>query len=151
MSSKGTYKRVAIDRRFRGPGIATRNKIIGQYRYAAKERGLVWGLSTEDFTVLSQQNCHYCGAPPVERSYTKLDSSTAKYNGGWVCNGIDRRDNDLGYTPQNCLPCCTICNYAKSKMGYAEFIQYLQRVAEFQRGRGVSNGTGTDTGTIEAA
>jgi hypothetical protein len=26
---------------------------------------------------------------------------------------LDRKDNDLGYTPENVVACCTRCNYAK--------------------------------------
>jgi 5-methylcytosine-specific restriction endonuclease McrA len=27
--------------------------------------------------------------------------------------GIDRVDNSIGYTPDNCVPCCTQCNRIK--------------------------------------
>ena len=29
------------------------------------------------------------------------------------CNGIDRVDNNIGYTEENTVPCCEFCNRAK--------------------------------------
>ena len=129
--------RVVVDQRFQPKGIATRNMIIARYRHAAKKRGLVWGLTTEQFITVVQQDCHYCGEPPIERDYVYHSSKRQKnqrYNGGWACNGIDRKDNIVGYVLENCLPCCKMCNFAKRDTGYDEFMSYLNRVARFQMG-----------------
>jgi len=130
--------RVVVDQRFQPKGIATRNMIISRYRHAAKQRGLVWELTVEQFVVVTQQNCHYCGAPPTERDYvyhSNLRQREQRYNGGWVCNGIDRKDNAVGYALENCLPCCKTCNLSKRDMGYDEFMLYLEKVVRFQTGK----------------
>ena len=36
-------------------------------------------------------------------------------------NGIDRLDSSLGYTKDNIVTCCKICNYAKNKMKFEDF------------------------------
>ena len=40
------------------------------------------------------------------------------------------RNNLLGYTVENCLPCCQICNGAKSDMTYEEFMSWIQDIAQ---------------------
>jgi hypothetical protein len=40
-------------------------------------------------------------------------------------SGIDRRDNELGYTVTNSVPCCPACNVAKAKMNEAEFRAWI--------------------------
>ena len=36
-------------------------------------------------------------------------------------NGIDRKNNNLGYTYDNCVTACTTCNKAKNSMTIEEF------------------------------
>ena len=45
-------------------------------------------------------------------------------------NGIDRIDNNIGYTKENSVPCCEICNKAKRDMSYNDFINYLKRIVK---------------------
>ena len=42
-------------------------------------------------------------------------------------NGIDRVNNNLGYSKSNCVACCTFCNYAKSDHSQEEFIFWIQK------------------------
>ena len=54
-----------------------------------------------------------------------------KINGGIegiIINGIDRINNDIGYTIENSLTCCKICNYAKNTMSMREFIAWLEKI-----------------------
>jgi hypothetical protein len=88
---------------------------------------LVFELSLEEFLTLTKQNCYYCGAPPG--NIQKSDHN----NGDFVYNGIDRTDNDLGYTTDNCLPCCKPCNYMKSYMGFEAFIKQAIKIADKHR------------------
>lgn len=82
----------------------------GRYKYRAKEKGLIFELTFEEFASLIYCPCHYCGTVPVTR------------------NGIDRKDNGQGYTLANSLPACKRCNYAKNDMGYDEFISHLKKI-----------------------
>ena len=43
-------------------------------------------------------------------------------------NGIDRKDNTRGYEPDNCLPCCGLCNRMKSALSYGDFMDWIGRV-----------------------
>lgn len=47
-------------------------------------------------------------------------------------NGIDRVDSSIGYTIQNSVPCCKICNYAKHNLTLEEFTLWLDRLVEFR-------------------
>ena len=97
------------------------------YRKSARKRGLVWELTDEDFERLTALDCFYCGQPPS--AVQKPNRST--YEGGdFVHNGLDRMDSKLGYTPENVLPCCTTCNYAKSDMPFDDFMAWIARLTE---------------------
>lgn len=43
-------------------------------------------------------------------------------------NGLDRFDNSKGYLKNNVVPCCAICNRAKSTLTADEFIQHCKKV-----------------------
>jgi hypothetical protein len=67
-----------------------------------------------DFTKINE--CHYCEAP-VEWAEFHTTKNGSKYN-------LDRKDNTQGYTKENCVVCCTRCNYAKH--GHFTYEQMLQ-------------------------
>ena len=50
------------------------------------------------------------------------------YNGIYIYNGIDRIDNNKGYTIDNIVPCCHICNQAKSSFTLQEFQDWIEKV-----------------------
>lgn len=73
-------------------------------QHNARNRGIAFSLTYDDFIKLvSTGMCHYC--------WMALE---------WVKHGkhcryqLDRKDNDLGYTSENVVPCCKRCNYSKS-------------------------------------
>jgi hypothetical protein len=66
--------------------------------------------------------CDYCGRHP--ETYTRPKNA----NGGFKYNGIDRVVNSVGYTLENCVPCCSNCNRAKSTLSRQEFIAWAHRV-----------------------
>ena len=47
----------------------------------------------------------------------------------FIYNGIDRKNNDMGYRLDNCVSCCTLCNRRKGGMEYAEFITWILKAA----------------------
>jgi hypothetical protein len=81
-----------------------------EYKFNAKDRGIVFDLTKDDFESFWQKPCHYCDSP-IETI------------------GIDRKDNSIGYTLDNCLSCCITCNSSKSKRTYEEFIEHCKKVA----------------------
>lgn len=61
----------------------------------AKRREIEFSLTIEQYNSLPKE-CYYCG--------TKEDI------------GVDRLNSDLGYTQENCVPCCPKCNYTKREI-----------------------------------
>jgi hypothetical protein len=104
-----------------GPHQAARNVVYAEYRRGARKRGLVWELSGEDFDRVTSAACFYCGTPP----------STTAVRGGsrFTYSGIDRKDSGLGYTLDNTVPCCTICNRAKSNLPFDAWMAWVGRLA----------------------
>jgi len=47
--------------------------------------------------------------------------------GHYKYNGIDRKINSRGYTPDNSLPCCRTCNFMKKDMDYQTFVDWIGR------------------------
>lgn len=80
------------------------------------KRSLDWALTDDAACVLILSDCVYCGL--------KSDPKRP--------NGIDRRENDKGYTVENSVPCCATCNRAKFSLATPEFIAWIQRVAQHQ-------------------
>jgi len=104
-------------------GVAVVNSMFTIYRRHAKSIKCAWELTKDQFTALTIQDCHYCGAPPSVRSYF--------IGKPFRVNGVDRKCPAQGYTSENCLPCCAQCNMAKGNMGYEEFKTWIWRVAKY--------------------
>jgi hypothetical protein len=111
--------------RRREPGASAGNALFLHYRAGAKVRGLAWELSKSAFFLLTQENCHYCGIPPSS-IFRKPGA-----NGDFLYNGVDRKDNQLGYLSSNCLPACSQCNRAKRNLEYSVFTEWLIRASVF--------------------
>jgi hypothetical protein len=46
----------------------------------------------------------------------------------YTYSGIDRLDNNIGYVSGNCVPCCSVCNYAKRDMTVDQFKNWIKRI-----------------------
>jgi hypothetical protein len=106
------------------PGqLAAQRRLIGIYRSGAKLRGVAFELTFEQFVQLIKQCCSYCGSEP----------KTVLRRGPWtfVYNGIDRVVNGGGYTVNNTVSCCEVCNSMKADMPLAEWISHMRKVLEF--------------------
>jgi len=103
-------------------GQASKNKTYSVYKYSASQRGYIFELTQEQFETLAVQPCYYCG-----REFTASKGSN-DMNGKWKCNGVDRVDNTQGYTVENCVTCCFLCNYWKSDLSLQEFTDHLERI-----------------------
>ncbi len=106
-------------------GEAAKRRLLGDYISSAKERNKEFALSEEQFYWLVKQNCHYCGSEPLAKKRNKFGY------GDYIYNGIDRVDNNIGYTFDNCVSCCKFCNKAKSTYELNEFIEWIKRVKNF--------------------
>ena len=98
------------------------NWIFGQYKYSAKAREIKFTLSKEQFKDLTSRNCYYCGFPPSTITTYRGSNGIYKYN------GVDRINNSKGYTSDNCVPCCDMCNKAKNKHSKDKFLEWISSV-----------------------
>lgn len=105
------------------------------YKHRAEKAGLVFEITKKQFRELTQKSCHYCGSPPREISLRNKRGGIRK-SGKYVCqyihNGLDRIDSNKGYTLENVVTCCGICNHAKHTMSYTEFITWLDVLVRFR-------------------
>ncbi len=79
-----------------------------EYKARAKRRGIEFNISRHLFSLIIKLPCHYCGA-----------------NG----TGLDRVDNSCGYTIDNIVPCCNMCNRMKNDRNVKEFIDRCIRIS----------------------
>lgn len=106
-------------------GMASRNAVMNEYkRVWKKKRGaqFVCTLSDEQIYGLLLSDCFYCGSPPCR---------TRRGPGGdFTYNGIDRLNNDLGYSIDNVVACCTRCNFKKGSENFDEFVEWVLKTAD---------------------
>ncbi len=77
------------------------------YRANAKRKNNEFSLRREEAVSLFVGECYYCGVKNAM--------------------GIDRIDNEKGYTAENSVSCCRVCNYAKRDMKLPDFLSWLGR------------------------
>lgn len=130
-TSCGCYNKEVVrfgDHHFKKPkGESSKLQLWHAYKRGAEERGLEYNLTLDEFGHITKQNCFYCGLEP------KQVNRIPTLNGDYVYNGIDRIDSNIGYTKENCVPCCKRCNYAKRDATQEEFFEWISRLIEFQR------------------
>jgi hypothetical protein len=89
------------------------DKRFRNYRHNAKKRGLIFELTLRDVICLSQQKCAYCG----EEGF-----------------GIDRLNSDEGYTKDNVVPCCRVCNKMKMDLYVDNFLEQCKKIYRYTEG-----------------
>lgn len=98
--------------RYRPPESVTPRRRFGKYGRNAKLRGYTFTLLLEEFVDLIKQPCFYCG------------------DEGKPYNGIDRKNNSIGYEIENSVACCTMCNKMKRSFPFDEFIEKCIKIAK---------------------
>lgn len=94
----------------------------------AARRGYEWKLTPEQFEEIVTKNCTYCQAAPKE--YCRKTRKGKGQGLKLVRNGIDRVNNQIGYTLDNCVPCCGICNRMKGTMGIIDFARQIVTMSD---------------------
>lgn len=105
------------------PGETAKHEIFLNYKCKCVRKNLEFKLSKDEFNVLIDQNCYYCGASPSNKS------GNEKY-GYYIYNGIDRIDNNRGYELTNVVSCCKNCNLAKRKLTQEQFFELIKCIYE---------------------
>ncbi len=113
------------------PGVAMANALYSNYRNRAKIDKMVFEINREYFLSLTKKNCYYCGKEPDCYYCGKEPAQIIKgKTGDYIYNGIDRKDPKEGYTVENTVPCCWMCNSMKKAIGFDEFLSQIARIYE---------------------
>lgn len=110
---------------------ASAGLVFTQYRLCALRKNLPFELTRAQLIELVKLPCIYCGAKPYRVAHHGKHAFT--------CNGVDRQDNNLGYTRTNSVSCCLHCNYGKRDMPVEEFRAWVARLAAHLKGNLNSN------------
>jgi 5-methylcytosine-specific restriction endonuclease McrA len=89
-------------------------------------RNLEFTLTKEEFKELITNNCNICDSEPKMVKYR----NSYRPNGFIPHNGIDRINNNKGYTLNNVQTMCTDCNRAKSNLTNEEFLIWIEKIVE---------------------
>lgn len=105
------------------------------YRSGALQRKYEWSLTFSEFVKISSGDCYYCSSLPRScncmrdsPSVRKDTPNTKEEDYEIFINGIDRVNNSIGYTVENCVSCCVYCNRAKSDLSYNEFKEHITNI-----------------------
>ena len=81
-------------------------------------------LTYEEFiSFTNKSNCFYCNDILIWN-----DSSKFGYN-------LDRINSSLGYSVENCVPCCPDCNWLKNDQSLHEFLTRIRKIEKHMRGK----------------
>lgn len=102
-----------------GRGLRT---LFKRYLRRCRETNSFFDLTLEQFNTITKKLCHYCERPPQQRI------------GHYLYNGIDRRDNNRGYSLDNSVPCCWDCNRMKgAHLTEEEMLEVGRALREFRK------------------
>jgi hypothetical protein len=99
---------------------SAKTKLLSSYKRTAKTKKYEFLLTDDEFFELTKQSCFYCNNEPNNIMYSRTNEYTY--------SGIDRLDNNIGYVSGNCVPCCSVCNYAKRDMTVDQFKNWIKRI-----------------------
>lgn len=111
--------------------LSLKRSVMLTYKINARKKNLVFNLDELQTFDLLSKDCIYCGTPPSNQIRTRKRKgrlyrpdriSIFKYN------GIDRIDSKIGYTLENCVPCCVICNISKNDMSFTDWKLWISKV-----------------------
>lgn len=113
-------------------GSRARKVLFKSYRAHARQRKLAFTLSDQEFFALTKKPCAYCGCPPSNiQRYRHYRQPDGRYDEKCLYSGVDRIDNNEGYTPKNTAPCCATCNLAKRAMSRTQFLTWIRKVYNY--------------------
>lgn len=88
-------------------------------------------LTYKDFLRFAKINkCHYCRSAVYFSAYTGRGSKDKR------ASNLDRKDNNKGYTKENCVVCCPRCNGGKSDLFTYREWRKMTRCFREERKRG---------------
>lgn len=87
---------------------------FSSYRASAIRRNILFDISIETFkNLVENKNCFYC-------------------NDFYESQGVDRKESSIGYTIDNCVSCCSMCNRIKNIYSESTFLKKIKQIYEFK-------------------
>jgi len=99
--------------------------IVSRHR---KKQFIGTPLTLQEFVYLVEQPCCYCGHTGSNKKYDHKAGGRLHSHVVVRVNGLDRVDNNQGYTLSNSISCCRFCNSAKSIMSVDYFKAWVKQV-----------------------
>lgn len=119
---------------------STKTTYYNRYVHGCRGRGYE-PLSREEWFRIAQLPCVYCGQIDVrnhakttgyrKRCGVTLTEEVAEQYTAHI-NGIDRIDSSKGYEPDNCAPCCNMCNCMKLDHDRDDFLAQVERIHAYR-------------------
>lgn len=124
LASETARQRVSLP-----PGESGFNALYKRYQDSAKDRDFEFSLSKDEFKNLTKLDCFYCGCKPESLCYAQKRPNFTAY----IYNGVDRKNNNEGYTLNNSVACCTQCNYLKHTLDFNSFFIKINQIINYQK------------------
>ncbi len=105
--------------------------IFYDYKKNAKKRNIEFSLDIKQVESLVVSECVYCGKSNSNKKVIQRSENLGdKF---FLYNGIDRIDNSKGYTEQNTVTCCKLCNHMKWDLSFDEWKEHIKCILEFKK------------------
>jgi len=105
-------------------GITAKKTVYSDYKSRCENDGLTFDFDFDCFISTCLKLCFYCGRKP-----SNIEKTSCRKNIPFVYSGLDRVDNNKGYSADNCVPCCLGCNRMKSNLSLDDFFDHLKKIA----------------------
>ena len=97
-----------------------KNKKDQEYQYnvyakSAKYRSIPFEISIEDYKLVVNNQCYYCGIVNEKRGF----------------HGMDRKNNNMCYNMNNVVSCCSMCNFIKGTLPVEDFLQRVTHILSY--------------------
>jgi hypothetical protein len=119
-------------------GSSVYKKTYNVLKRVAKKHKEELELGFKEWMDLIKQDCYYCGLPPndVHFAYSKKRYSKGVENdNSEKFNGIDRINSSIGYTKNNTVSCCNMCNRMKSDFNKEIFLKQIKLIYENRKSK----------------
>lgn len=108
-------------------------QVYRDYMAQARTRSRFFDLPFNFFMNKVLANCEYCDRVPSNLKKRVKDDTQLLYS------GIDRVDNDKGYTIDNCKTACYDCNQGKHTLTEKAFYLWVERTYKYLKTKGLVN------------
>lgn len=106
------------------------SRLMNALKGSSKFRKISLALDNKQLYNIVINACTYCGIVPHTSKALKIGKTPR----GIVFkhHGLDRLDHTKGYSLENCISCCKLCNYGKQVLLPDIFIQHAKRIVSYQ-------------------